>query len=92
MEIANIKVEQAKAHLSHLGYGTATNFTVQNVSVLMVSYANHQSTSQKETIERLRRELSHLIKALETVHSFGATKPIIEGAEQVLKETEPIDQ
>jgi len=31
-------------------------------------------------------ELKHLVKALKAINSFGATKPIIEHAEQLIKE------
>ena len=35
-------------------------------------------------------EIKHLVKALKAVNSFGATKPIIEHAEQLIKEATKI--
>jgi isocitrate lyase len=45
----------------------------------------HNEVVRSKAPEMLK-ELKHLVTALKAIHSFGATKPIIEHAEQLIKE------
>ena len=51
---------------------------------LAIEYSNQQTQELQEQNAELAKELAHVVKALKTVSSFGATTPIIEHAEGIL--------
>lgn len=63
--------------LDSKGYRVATGVDLKRADFIIKAVNNH---------DRLVEELTHVVKALETVSSFGATTPIIEHAKQLLTE------
>lgn len=81
--ICNIQVE--KSNLEHIATtGQINGSLLISIEKAIRDYSQSQTQGLQEQNAELAKELAHVVKALKTVSSFGATTPIIEHAEGIL--------